>query len=63
MCFSPVDNFTFSFLSNHRQERVPQVRVYKRKADYLVTEDHKPKVVDIFNIVLLDVDTVLNHKA
>lgn len=55
----PIDHFAFPLACYHVQERLPQVVPDAPVTDHLVPEDDEPEIIDVFHVVLLDVNPVL----
>ena len=58
--YVPINDFTTSFASDHRQQRLTKVAVCGWMPNDMVTEDHQTQVVHIVNAILLYVHTVLH---
>lgn len=55
----PVHHLSLSFTCNHVQQRLSEVVSDAAVTDYLISKDDKTEVVDVLNIILLHIHTIL----
>lgn len=55
----PVDHLSLALAGDHVQQRLPEVVSDAAVAHDLIPEDDEPEVVDVLNIILLHIHTIL----